>query len=113
MRSRPLLLCLLSAVTPSAAIVHDGPAGRFDHLVQHRRGGVVSVQARPVAELPRHDPARQAWSRVAEERGGAWRVWIDERSGLPTLALVRGERWLVERDAGSPPIGPDLEHVAA
>ena len=82
------LLLLSAAVTSAAAIVHESPRGRFDHLVEHRRGGVVSVEASPVVELPDHDPARQAWNRVAAERGGQWRVWLDERSGLPTLALV-------------------------
>jgi hypothetical protein len=114
MRANSLLglLLLLASATSAAAIVHENPPGRFDHLVQHRNGGVVMVEAAPVWDLPDHDPARQAWNRVAAERGGQWRVWLDERSGLPTLALVRGKSWVAERDAGSSPIGPDLEQFA-
>jgi hypothetical protein len=115
MRARVLLglLLLLASITAAAAIVRDHPPGRFDHLIQQRRGGVVTAKGSPVADLPAHDPARQAWNRVATERGGQWRVWLDERSGLPTLVLVQGKSWLLERDAGSAPIGPDLEHFAS
>jgi DNA-binding beta-propeller fold protein YncE len=51
-----------------------------------------AVRAVAIETLPAHDTLRQGWQAFAHEHLG-WQVWIDERSGLPTLASGAGVPW--------------------
>jgi hypothetical protein len=58
-------------------------------------------------ELPGYDQERAGWADFKATRGPAWSIWIDRRSGSPTLVEGQGIRWY------SPDTGPislaDLE----
>jgi len=71
----------------------DVDLSRFGHLTKTREGGVVATEGKRLASLEAQDPLRLEWGRAAEEHGGAWRVWIDERTSMPTLALVSDLQW--------------------
>ncbi len=103
MGKRSLLgLVLVASMSVSAAAVRQATPGLYDHLIRPREGGVVGIQGLELGRLPVDDPLRETWARLRDE-GGAWSAWIDERTALPTLALVRDLPWRVEGRA------PDAE----
>ncbi|MEE4301508.1 MAG: proprotein convertase P-domain-containing protein, partial [Pseudomonadales bacterium] len=40
------------------------------------------------------DALAQSWQRWAAEQGGNWKIYLDERTGVPTLATGRGIAWV-------------------
>jgi len=89
-----LFLVIFVAGIPAIAIDSENvPGGRFDHRTQPRIGGNVATRGTPVSSLAASDPLRQEWERIAAEYGKGWRVWLDDRSGFPSLTLVPELRW--------------------
>jgi len=87
------LACLVAG-PGLGALTTEREAARFDHLVRHRDGGAIATRAVAIADLGPSDDLRRGWERFGASRGGPWKSWVDERSGLPTLALGREAGWL-------------------
>lgn len=94
-----LFAALLSAL-PAAAFQPRQQAERFDHLVVSHPAATIGLVGTPTAALPAGDPLREGWERFVERAGGGWEVYLDARSGLPTLAVGKGIEWIpAGRDA--------------
>lgn len=52
----------------------------------------LAIRAVATRDLTVTDPLQRGWSQFASAHGG-WNVWLDERSGLPTLASGKGIPW--------------------
>lgn len=102
---------LLPLALPGYAASERRPASRFDDLVVHREGGVIPVFPRPAESLPESDPLRAGWAGFQDRYGGSWSVYLDERTGLPTLLSGSGIPWLPE-DALTGATLDDLERLA-
>jgi len=81
----------LSGASPAASAVRDASAdGRFVELVRPREGGVIAVAPRAVEELGTADGLRAGWETFRRRHAGRWNVYLDERTGMPTLVSGRG-----------------------
>ena len=99
--SSGLCVALLLSSLPAFAISDEQPPGRFDHLAKPRPGGTIGVRPVPLSSLSAGDALRLEWEKKAAAQGGAWSVWVDERSGLPSLATGRAVAWISEDVADS------------
>ncbi len=88
-----LLLVVLAGSIPAAAFQPRPEGVRFDALAIADPGEVLAVRAVDTGSLPPGDRLRQGWERFARQEGGAWRSYVDERSGLPTLVQGSGIAW--------------------
>lgn len=84
---------LLSGSLPALALIPRHEANRFDDLAVESPGAVIAVRGMPLAELPAADPIRLGWEGFSAAHGG-WEITLEQRSGLPTLALGHGIPWL-------------------
>jgi len=95
---RPLLTAALVPLTFTAVIaageIHS--EGRFDELVRTREGGVVAVAPVKVDGLSPSDSLRKGWDEFRTRHSGRWSVYLDERTGMPTLVSGRGIEWFAE-----------------
>ena len=106
--------CLVLLTPFAVAFTPRQTPARFDLLVIPAPDAVVGLRALPVASLSPGDPLRAGWDRLALDEGGGWEGWIDERSGLPTLAIGRGVEWFPVTAGGLPMSGPPaLEQLEA
>jgi subtilisin-like proprotein convertase family protein len=88
------ILVLAALVAPAArAFTSARPEGRFDPFVQQREGGVLATSPRDVRDLPATDALRVGWEAFVRDGGGTWRMYVDERTGRPTLASGSGLDW--------------------
>nr|MCU0231960.1 endopeptidase [Acidobacteriota bacterium] len=120
--SRALRACRPAAALASLALLapfglaftpRQTPA-RFDSLTISPPDAVVGLAPLPASALPASDPLRGGWDRLGLEAEGGFTAWIDERSGLPTLAIGRGIEWFPVDPAGVPGGGaPGLEQLEA
>jgi len=97
-RSRLAVAAAVVAVMGTAvqAASDRRPPSRFDDRIKHREGGAISVLPREIASLAPGDALRSRWEQFQERAGGGWTVYLDERTGLPTLVSGRGIAWLPE-----------------
>ena len=58
--------------------------------------GVDLVQPLALDRLDPSDELRVRWESFASSHGGDWKVHIDERTAMPTLAAGRGIEWIDE-----------------
>ncbi len=65
------------------------PVARFDERVIADPGAVLAVRTVEVGQLPELDPLRLEWDSFEAQSGGTWKIHVDPRTGLPTLALGR------------------------
>jgi subtilisin-like proprotein convertase family protein len=86
-------LLLLVTASPLLAASDGRPPGRFDDRVRYRAGGNIGVEAKPIDELAADDALRRGWESFAARYGGAWKIRVDERSGLPALVSGSGIEW--------------------
>jgi len=75
------------------ALTEHRESGRFDHLARTREGGSIGMRAVAIQDLGASDELRRGWERFGVARGGGWKTWVDERSGVPTLAIGREGGW--------------------
>jgi len=94
-------LCLLALPTAALAIGQTSE-GLFSRFERTRDGGVIGLAAQSVDDLPADDTLRRDWDAFRAAQGGRWSVWLDGRSGLPSLVQGRGIAW-------APGAGNDLE----
>ncbi len=94
---------LLSTIAAVHAVSTEHPPSRFDGRFRGREGGAISVDPRPVESLAATDPLRRGWETFRARHGGsgAWSVYLDERTGLPTLVSGRGITWLSDEAAAA------------
>ncbi len=102
-----IVLTFLGAITAAHAGSDQHPPSQFDDQIKHREGGSISVLPRDVGGLAPSDELRSRWQRFRERNAGAWSVYVDERTGMPTLLSGRGVAWLPE----SAPTGETLDDV--
>jgi len=99
MRFIPLLGFLggfLAIAALAQAADHSRPAGRFDDRIQHREGGVAAVVPQALDRLAPSDELRASWEGFRGRHGGGWSIYLDERTGIPTLVSGRGIEWFPE-----------------
>ncbi len=82
-------LLVLSLATAAFGFNGEAPERRYDDLIKYRPGGTVAVSAKSVESLDPADELRGRWAAFAERQGGRWAVYMDERTGLPTVATGR------------------------
>ena len=97
-----LALAVTVAVTTALAASGQRPAGRFDDRIRPREGGAMVVAPRALDRLAASDPLRVGWEEFGARHGGAWTVYLDERTAMPTLASGSGIEWFPEDELGTP-----------
>jgi subtilisin-like proprotein convertase family protein len=91
------LAVALSSVTSLVWALRDAPREeRLDAFVRPRKGAVIAVAPRKVEELDSADRLRVGWESFRGRHGGRWNVYLDERTGMPTLVSGRGLEWFSE-----------------
>ena len=78
------------ALTAALAATAPGGERRFDDLVRSREGAVIAVAPVEVGELAAADPLRLGWEDFRAHDAGEWKVYLDERTAMPTLVSGRG-----------------------
>lgn len=93
---------ILAVVSPALGF-GETSEGVFADRIQARIGGVIGIASTPLGDLPEGDPLRAAWGTFVADHGGdgGWQVYVDHRSGLPTLVSGQGIAW-------APGVGNDL-----
>ena len=94
-----LLLIFITAIPAVAFQPRQEPA-RFDHLVLPSPGTAIGTGMTDASGLAPGDPLRTGWEEFSGSHGG-WRVWLDVRSGLPSLAIGRGIPWVAATADGA------------
>jgi len=81
----------LSSASHAASVARDDSSdGRFAELVRTREGGVIAVAPRAVEELGAADGLRTGWETFRGRHSARWSVYVDERTGMPTLVSGGG-----------------------
>jgi hypothetical protein len=89
-RTATLVVILALAVTTAHAVTDQRPAGRFDDHVKQRDRGRISVAPIALERLDSNDDLRIGWEGFRDRHEGAWTIYMDERSGMPTLVYGKG-----------------------
>ncbi len=99
---RNLAIFVLGAlcVSPALALQPRTERLRFDNKTIDPPPP-LAIRAASSQELSSSDALRRGWDRFAQDNGG-WQAFIDQRSGLPTLATGRGLQWF-PLDSSQPP----------
>ncbi|ANM31319.1 hypothetical protein ABI59_19680 [Acidobacteria bacterium Mor1] len=84
-----MLLALTLAATAAFAFTQPADDRRYEDKIQQRLGGVISVKAISTQSLEPGDALRRGWDAFAEREGGRWAIYIDARTGMPTMASGR------------------------
>jgi hypothetical protein len=105
---RNLAIFVLGAlcVSPALALQPRTERLRFDNKTIDPPPP-LAIRATSSQALSSSDALRRGWDRFAQDNGG-WQAFIDQRSGLPTLATGRGLQWF-PLDSSQP---PSLESLA-
>jgi len=110
--ARATAVLALMACASVPAVIASGQRqsqGRFDDFVRFREGGVIAVVPQEVDGLTPADPVRAGWEAFRGRHAGRWSIYLDERTGMPTLVSGRG----IESFAGGVFDGATLEDVEA
>jgi len=89
-RTATLVVILALAVTTAQAVTDQRPAGRFDDRVQQRDRGRISVAPIALELLDSDDNLKIGWEVFRDRNEGALTIYLDERSGMPTLVYGKG-----------------------
>jgi len=92
-------LLLASLLLAPVSITHTATPGITAgvDLTAHEispKNGVIPTKPQQVGDLPKGSALRAGWQAFITSQGGRWRVWWDNRSGLPTLATGAGIPWV-------------------
>jgi hypothetical protein len=85
---------VLAGAIPALGVREKSEPGRFDSLLRSDPSVAVGTRPVPVDHLLADDPLRRAWTGLELRKEGGFTAWIDERSGLPALAIGRGLPWI-------------------
>jgi hypothetical protein len=102
------VLAAAAVAAASHAAVTPVDATRFDGVVRHDPTGRLGIVAESPDE-PGFESERSGWAAFAAKAGGSWRVWLDRRSGAPTLVEGSGIPW---HAAGRQETAGTLEQLA-
>jgi subtilisin-like proprotein convertase family protein len=94
-----LAVSILSGVTVAATDPAGGDlrrSGPLDAKIQARDGGSIGVAPREIATLAPGDDLRVGWEKFVADHEGTWKVYLDERTALPTLVSGRGIEWFAK-----------------
>jgi len=75
--------------------------GRFGPHVRPRHGGVIAVAPRALDRLDPSDKLRSDWEGFKGRQGGRWKVYLDERTEMPTLVSGSGIEWFPKEAVAS------------
>ena len=95
----------LAAISSFAAVVPQ-PSERFGRLFLLDPSSGLGIAAETPEQFPVSDGIKGRWDGFRQLNGAAWRVWLDRRSGAPTLVVGSGLPWAT---AGSILTVSDLE----
>lgn len=98
-----------SSAAPGAGIAPAPRAGRFDALAIADPSSRLSQSPEPPDEIPEFEEGRAGWNDFSRAHGGGWRVYVDRRSGTPTMVEGRGIAWFGE---SGPPSVAELDSRA-
>ena len=84
------------AATVSQGAVPREEASRLDARVVHLPGQAIGIMPKSSDRLEPSSPLRAGWDQFKDRHPGRWKVYIDERSGLPALVKGRGIEWFPE-----------------
>src|SRR5256885_7675 len=73
--------------------VIPGGSGRFDPLVIQDPSSRLGIVAEDPTRTPGLDALGAGWNAFRQSHGADWRIWLDRRSGSPTLVEGPGIRW--------------------
>jgi len=102
-RSRFVLVFLACVILASSSALAAGAgrtAERFDDFVRTHDGGVIAVAPENVDQFDPADPVRAGWDAFRNNHGGSWAVYLDRRTGMPTMVSGSGVEWF-PNDSGS------------
>jgi subtilisin-like proprotein convertase family protein len=88
-----LTLLFPLAATPVLAFSDARPAGRFDDHIRQRHGGSIVVVPRVLESLEASDTLRAGWEDFKAHNPGNWKIYLDERTAMPTMVSGRGIEW--------------------
>lgn len=95
-----LIALLVASILPGVTVAATDPAGGdlrpsspLDDRVQPRFAGSIAVVPAEIATLAPGDALRMGWEKFAVDHGGAWKIYVDERTALPTMVSGRGIEW--------------------
>ena len=69
----------------SLAAVIQQASGRFDPLVIQDPSSRLGIVAEDPTRTPGLDALGAGWNAFRQSHGADWRIWLDRRSGSPTL----------------------------
>ena len=93
----------------SLAAVIQQASGRFDPLVIQDPSSRLGIVAEDPTRTTGLDALGAGWNAFRQSHGADWRIWLDRRSGSPTLVEGPGIRWF----APGSQVGPiELETAA-
>src|SRR5437867_1344110 len=93
----------------SLAAVIQQASGRFDSLVIQDPSSRLGIVAEDPTRTTGLDALGAGWNAFRQSHGADWRIWLDRRSGSPTLVEGPGIRWF----APGSQVGPiELESAA-
>ncbi len=95
-------LLLLASAGHVFAAVEKIREERFEGFVRPRAGGVIAVTPRPAGGQD------QGWDAFRARQGGEWRIYLDDRSAMPTLVSGRGIELFSREEFGAAALG-DVE----
>ena len=88
----------LVATGSTLAVTDHRPAGTFDERVQHRTRGRISLAPVSIDRLEPDDALRIGWGHFVDRYRGGWRVYLDERTGMPAMVSGRGVQLVPETE---------------
>ncbi len=96
-RSRVFIVGLLLAFAAGGSAHGFRPRDQKSHLddllVPDASTAIPALTA-PLESLPEDHPFRVAWNAFRAAHGGGWGIWLDARSGAPTLVQGQGIPWI-------------------
>ncbi len=94
-----LVAAFLPGLVPAQAATERREPTRFDDRIRHREGGAIAVLPRPLDSFDASDPLRVRWEEFRARYGAGWTVYLDDRTGLPSMVSGPGIPWVPEGDA--------------
>jgi hypothetical protein len=108
-------LTLGLTLPPALALGESEQLTRFGDKVKTRAGGVIGDTTLKLDDLAESDALKQDWQGFIAGQNGGWKIYLDRRSGLPTLVQGKGIPWAPGGGnalQGPPPTLENLEDAA-
>ncbi|MEW5807339.1 MAG: hypothetical protein AB1756_08350 [Acidobacteriota bacterium] len=99
----PVFMSLIALGLSWATVIPEENS-RFDQLVIHDPSTRLGIVAETPESITGFEHERAGWEVFIKSHGGIWKVYIDRRSGSPTLVEGQGIRWFHAEGSTLPPI---------